>query len=53
MLLDYSLPHLFLDMLVLLLASLFLVYLTVVCAVTIVVSVVEPGRRGTAIVPRA
>ncbi|RLN04419.1 hypothetical protein C2845_PM13G07800 [Panicum miliaceum] len=52
-LLDYSLPLLFLDALLVLLASLFLVYLTVVCAVAVVVSAAEPGRRGAGAVSRA
>ncbi|EMS57492.1 hypothetical protein TRIUR3_33262 [Triticum urartu] len=41
-LLERSLLLLFLDVLLVLLASLFLVYLTVVCAVAVVVSVAEP-----------
>ena len=52
-LLDYSLLLLFLDALLVLLASLFLVYLTVVCAVAVVVSAAEPGRRGAGAVSRA
>ncbi|PUZ50775.1 hypothetical protein GQ55_6G086800 [Panicum hallii var. hallii] len=52
-LLDYSLLFLFLDALLVLLASLFLVYLTVVCAVAVVVSAAEPGRRGAGAVSRA
>ncbi|KAL6638759.1 hypothetical protein ACP70R_023618 [Stipagrostis hirtigluma subsp. patula] len=52
-LLEYSLLLLFLDALLVLLASLFLVYLTVVCAVAVVVSAAEPGRRGAAAVSRA
>jgi hypothetical protein len=52
-LLDYSLLLLFLDALLVLLASLFLVYLTVVCAVAVVVSAAEPERRGAAAVARA
>ncbi|PWZ13970.1 hypothetical protein Zm00014a_011172 [Zea mays] len=52
-LLDYSLLLLFLDVLAVLLASLFLVYLTVVCAVAVAVSAAEPGRRGAAAVSRA
>ncbi|CAO2163835.1 unnamed protein product [Urochloa humidicola] len=52
-LLDYSLLLLFLDALLVLLASLFLVYLTVVCAVAVAVSAAEPGRRGAAAVSRA
>lgn len=45
-LLEYSLLLLFLDAMAVLLASLFLVYLTVVCAVALAVSAAEPGRRG-------
>ncbi|CAO2189120.1 unnamed protein product [Urochloa humidicola] len=52
-LLDYSLLLLFLDALLVLLASLFLVYLAVVCAVAVAVSAAEPGRRGAAAVSRA
>ncbi|CAM0949186.1 unnamed protein product [Alopecurus aequalis] len=52
-LLEYSLLLLFLDALLVLLASLFLVYLTVVCAVAVVVSAAEPERRGAAAVSRA
>ncbi|KAF7013851.1 LOW QUALITY PROTEIN: hypothetical protein CFC21_027902 [Triticum aestivum] len=52
-LLERSLLLLFLDVLLVLLASLFLVYLTVVCAVAVVVSVAEPGRHGAAAVSRA
>ncbi|XP_062192023.1 uncharacterized protein LOC133895606 [Phragmites australis] len=52
-LLDYSLLLLFLDALLVFLASLFLVYLTVVCAVAVVVSAAEPGRRGAGAVSRA
>lgn len=52
-LLEYSLLLLFLDALLVLLASLFLVYLTVVCAVAVVVSSAEPGRRGAGAVSRA
>ncbi|KAJ1267933.1 hypothetical protein BS78_07G096800 [Paspalum vaginatum] len=52
-LLDYSLLLLFLDVLAALLASLFLVYLTVVCAVAVAVSAAEPGRRGAGAVSRA
>ncbi|CAO2187639.1 unnamed protein product [Urochloa humidicola] len=52
-LLDYSLLLLFLDALVVLLASLFLVYLAVVCAVAVAVSAAVPGRRGAAAVSRA
>ncbi|TVU42147.1 hypothetical protein EJB05_08539, partial [Eragrostis curvula] len=54
-LLDYSLLLLFLDALLVLLASLFLVYLTVVCSVAVVVSAAEggSGRRGAAAVSRA
>ncbi|KAF8654949.1 hypothetical protein HU200_061381 [Digitaria exilis] len=52
-LLDYSLLLLFLDALLVLLASLFLVYLNVVCAVAVVVSAAEPGRRGAGAVSRA
>jgi hypothetical protein len=35
------------------LASLFLVYLTVLCTVVVVVSAAEPGHRGTVVVFRA
>ncbi|KAF7006704.1 hypothetical protein CFC21_021718 [Triticum aestivum] len=52
-LLERSLLLLFLDVLLVLLASLFLVYLTVVCAVAVVVSAAEPGRHGAAAVSRA
>lgn len=52
-LLEYSVLLLFLDALLVLLASLFLVYLTVVCAVAVVVSAAEPGRRGPGAVSRA
>jgi hypothetical protein len=52
-LLDYSLLLLFLDALLVLLASLFFLYLTVVCAVAVVVSAAEPGRRGAGAVSRA
>ncbi|KAL5221898.1 hypothetical protein ABZP36_026611 [Zizania latifolia] len=52
-LLEYSLLLLFLDAMAVLLASLFLVYLTVVCAVAVVVSAAEPGRRGAGAVSRA
>uniref|UniRef100_A0ACD5ZZK5 Uncharacterized protein n=1 Tax=Avena sativa TaxID=4498 RepID=A0ACD5ZZK5_AVESA len=52
-LLEYSVLLLFLDLLLVLLASLFLVYLTVVCTVAVVVSAAEPGPRGVAAVSRA
>jgi hypothetical protein len=52
-LLEYSLLLLFLDAMAVLLASLFLVYLTVVCAVALAVSAAEPGRRGAGAVSRA
>jgi hypothetical protein len=52
-LLDYSLLLLFFDALLALLASLFLVYLTVVCSVAVAVSAAEPGRCGAGTVGRA
>lgn len=52
-LLDYSLLLLFLDALLVLLASLALVYLAVVCAVAVPVAAAEPGRRGAGAVARA
>lgn len=52
-LLDHSLLLLFLDALLVLLACLSLAYLSVVCAVAVVVSAAEPGRRGAAAVSRA
>ena len=52
-LLEYSLLLLFLDALLVLLASLFLVYFTVVCAVAVIVSTAEPERRDVAAVSRA
>ncbi|KAL6842272.1 hypothetical protein ACP4OV_027920 [Aristida adscensionis] len=53
LLLDYSLLLVFLGALLVLLASLFLVYLSVVCAVAVVASAAEPGRRGAGAVSRA
>uniref|UniRef100_A0A0E0LSY9 Uncharacterized protein n=1 Tax=Oryza punctata TaxID=4537 RepID=A0A0E0LSY9_ORYPU len=52
-LLEYSLLLLFLDAMAVLLASLFFVYLTVVCAVALAVSAAEPGKRGAGAVSRA
>ncbi|XP_040382673.1 uncharacterized protein LOC102719036 [Oryza brachyantha] len=52
-LLEYSLLLLFLDAMAVLLAALFLVYLTVVCAVALAVSAAEPGKRGAGAVSRA
>uniref|UniRef100_A0A0D9X5W8 Uncharacterized protein n=1 Tax=Leersia perrieri TaxID=77586 RepID=A0A0D9X5W8_9ORYZ len=52
-LLEYSLLLLFLDAMAVLLASLFLVYLTVVVAVSVVVSAAENARRGAGAVSRA